>query len=473
MRDFLVERPVDVGNDVRRMKTLLKWLVVLVALFAAAVSVSLLLFGRGPAMDQTVRLSDGTTLRFLDVSVGTNHFYGTGLVRVIHQLPGSWSRGLMAKVPALTGGRSIQTTGNNLVVWLEHLGVPGSNTVHRSALLRPVGGQTGGASEYLGLWRPPAVFASTNHVAFPAWPRRAEMLECVIVERTDDGKMIETGSFEFKNPLRVDSTAWQPERLPATKRAGDLEVELKAFVSGVKNNIRVNAKRDGQDVVTLGAAREGEEPGAYFALEFSSLRDTNETWSAFNVDLGDSTGNTLRARGSVGMTTSMSRTMRFSPTLWSDEEAWNLKLHFKRETGILPEHILTLTNLALPEVGATNRIDQTNVVNGVRMVLRHFIRRPDTTNNVYSSSDRSLIRIEHDDLGETNVLKLMGVTARPSNPTPSSSASSWSDRHYELGFKSFPPGTTHLDLTIAVQPVRFVEFKVAPNRITNDLTLGE
>ena len=93
------------------------------------------------------------------------------------------------------------------------------------------------------------------------------------------------------------------------------------------------------------------------------------------------------------------------------------------------------------------------------------------TDSGWSSTDLSRLRIEHDDLGGTNELDLIGITFQPGDVSGSTQGSSWSDRYHEYGFREIPGGVTRMDLTFALQAVRFVEFTVAPNWRTNDLVL--
>ena len=83
------------------------------------------------------------------------------------------------------------------------------------------------------------------------------------------------------------------------------------------------------------------------------------------------------------------------------------------------------------------------------------------------------MRVEHPDLGPSNQLDLVRITVQPAGTNLTTSGSSWSTDYHEFKLRSIPASGTHLDLTFAVQPTRFVEFLVPPNWITNTIELPE
>jgi len=334
-------------------------------------------------------------------------------------------------------------------------------------MLRPEGGFLAGKDDYLGLYLSPANTTAQVTVEFGVWPRRSKFLECAILEYSStDGSYSEVGSFRFRNRSFFEGAKWNPEPLPATNRAGDLEVTLLDFVSGIGNG----SQRRGPDGNShkVFSIRDGREARAMVQVEFNSPRDTNETWCMFDADLGDATGNHLGASSRSGMSSDMT----FDPILWPDEPAWKLKLHLKRKNGFQPEEWVTFTNIAIPQIGTTNMLDWTNSIMGIELVLKSFVRRPDLTNrSSYSSDDLSQIRVEHPKLGESNQLDLLSIVVQPANTNLDSGGSSWSEDFHEFSLQGIPANATHLDVTFSVQPTRYVEFTVAPNWVTNDYEL--
>jgi len=276
--------------------------------------------------------------------------------------------------------------------------------------------------------------------------------------------------FKFKNPTPEtgNETVWHPDALPITQSSGDLQITLRTFASGLGQQTSQRAVGNTGYVVVHQVAKTGREPGAYVQVDFESPRSTNETWAMFDAAVSDSTGNTVPAHSRSEMTTNM----EFRPVLWSNATAWKLKLHLKRTAGFRPDELLVFSNVPVPTVGITNILNRTNTLNGFQFVLKSFVHRPDLTNHSWSSGDLSVIRLEHGNLGTSNVLDLVGITVQPAGTNLITQGSGWSDNYHEYNLKAVPANAMHLDLTYAFQPVRFVEFTVAPNWRTNDLELG-
>jgi hypothetical protein len=76
--------------------------------------------------------------------------------------------------------------------------------------------------------------------------------------------------------------------------------------------------------------------------------------------------------------------------------------------------------------------------------------------------------VDHPDLGNTNQLDLLSIVVHPYGTNLISDGASWNENYHEFQLRSIPSGATHLDVRVSVQSTRFVEFLVAPNRVTND-----
>lgn len=387
----------------------------------------------------------------------------------VSRLPEPLSRPFLSFMGQRPFPNTANTGQTNLVVWLEHSGPVPPGPISRHAILRIPGERISGPGPYLSLWRGPGQSNSVQSVRFEGWPRRVERIELVILERDSNYKSVPVGSFQFDNPMQSTTAPWAPDARLTTKSAGDLKVTLLDFATGVGNSTTVWGTVGGRETIYK-AAPTNEEPRALISVTFETPRGTNESWFMYDADLSDASGNHVGASGRWEMSTNMV----FDPVLWSDESAWKVKLHIKRKTGFSPRELVTFSNVVIPDPNTTNLVNLTNSVNKIETVLKHLIARPPLKDErSWSSSDLSLIRLEHTNLDDTNQIDLVSITVQPMGTNITTSGSSWSDDYREYILQSIPPNATHLDFVFSVQKARFVEFNVAPNWITDDHVIRE
>lgn len=415
---------------------------------------------------RTITLSNGTTVQFAGATYGTTHVAATTpLGRMLSRLPA----GLLNKLPlnwpplGLTVRLSSQPT---LMVWLSHwgpAGPPSGAFTSTRAMLRPINGPTSGEIHYLTLVNSSSNQPKLEGIYVNDFPQLARRLEVVFFEERSE-KFEVLGAFEFRNPapLPMVHSNWIAASLPTTALAEDLQVTLHTFASGLGNHTTYQNSE-----VVYAAAKAGDEPRALVRVTFDSPRGTNEVWSIFNADLSSAWGQSRPAQSRSEMTSQL----LFSPVLWDEGQPWKLRLHLMRTAGFTSAELLTFSNVPLPRVGQSNRLDWTNRSAGVTAVLQHFLRRSDMTNSSYSSRDLSEIHVLHPDLGTNRQFNLVRILAHPTGTNLTTQGSSWSDGYHTFQFHSFPEGTTHLDLTFSVQPTRYVEFIVNPNWVTNEVVV--
>jgi hypothetical protein len=140
-------------------------------------------------------------------------------------------------------------------------------------------------------------------------------------------------------------------------------------------------------------------------------------------------------------------------------------MDLKRTGGFAADELLVFTNLDLPAMGDSHNFDLTNTVQGLRTVLRSFVRKPEMTNNSWSSVDLSSVRFEHDDLDERTVVDLISVTPADGGEEIEAGRAAWSDNWLQSSFKTLPKSVTALNLTYVIQKTRRVDFLVDPNWI--------
>ena len=446
-----------------------KWLKV-ITVIALVITVGFILTRTRPTEDQVLILSDGTTLKFLAVTIGTNHQAGFRFAHLLKLLPKPAADSVQNWFGVKTSGMSLQTSETNLVLWFEQTGSPWGPRISRSAMLKAPDGPLSGKDQHAGFQLTNGRTNRTHSLRFRSWPRREEWIECVIFEKNKNYENEEIGSFKFQNPLTIHPPSWSPENRSSVEYAGDLKVTLQNFAAGIGHSQSSRRNAEGIRESIFRPVAPGSEPQALVDVEFESPRGTNETWILYNADLSDASGNTLRAQSRSGMTDRM----QFDPVLWPNEDGWNLRLHMKRKTGFVPGELITFSNVPLPSLNSTNVPGMTNIVMGIESRLGEIRRREplDKNKTSWSGRDLSRIRLEHDDLGDTNQIDFLSLTAQPSGQSLTSRGSSWSNTSHEISLASIPADDTHLDLVFSIQKARFVEFMVAPNWVTNEFVIS-
>jgi len=136
------------------MKRVFKVSVVLLVILAVLVGGAVLILRNSQPAASPVFLPDGTVVRFLGTTVGTNHVYGSKFWKVINRLPGPLARPILKFMGKPPFPNSVNTSRTNLVVWLEHSGALPTGSVAQRAFLRVPGGRLSGPEQYVSFfWR--------------------------------------------------------------------------------------------------------------------------------------------------------------------------------------------------------------------------------------------------------------------------------------------------------------------------------
>ena len=451
-----------------------------------SIAAAVALVCKKPPLPQIVSLPNGEQFRFAGVTYGTKHVQPNLAARLISHLPSSLASFVQRKL----GRRpdpftSFTLPEPSLVIWFQRLGTnaPSNPGVNCSAMLADQDGVvTANESS-------PSLFGGGYQWTFEAFgvvPRRSRVLQCILFDYkfpqsgSSGGVGPEIGRVRFPNPLYDRFPQWQPQPLPLVKPAGDVEVRLQDFITGVLVRPYVNTDyRPGQ---------KGEGVSTLFDLSLKS-RGTNEVWEIASADLSDATGNRIHAMPNEGLITGPNRSS-FKGVLPPDEAAWRLKVELKR-TFPYPEwagfaawlltmtnqadglKLVSFTNVPLLSASATNMIWRTNAVGEVPIVLREFMQESGGGSGT-PTRGKPKFRVEPagglpgtwldfvrvtTDTGEaaTTVQKLaMMIDGTGLN----SSARSY--RFVVL--PSVPAGVKTVNLTWAMQKMRSVEFLVKPRR---------
>ncbi|HWY78071.1 MAG TPA: hypothetical protein VN281_20820 [Verrucomicrobiae bacterium] len=437
----------------------------------AAVTVLLILIGlacwlfwphkNAQALAPLVTLPDGTSVRIVAVTYGTNHVIGTKAARMVARLP-SMLQDVLSEVPGLhiVPAQSVTTPTPELLVWLDQRtnrppASPG--TVSMTAFLGDgsnfISGADAGLAGYTGM-------SLIYPLHFSEFPRRDRKITLNIFSHDAKGVVQFCNSLSFANPLYQTYPQWQAESLPVTKRAGDLEVTLQGVETGHDNSSRVVASKDGNRTVEYGTNRVDGDNGTVVDVKFHPLTNSTEVWQVAGVEISDATGNRAHNSG-MSWTGGNNSPFAFTPGLWPSEAAWKLKLEVKKMEGFRPEEIFVFKNVPLGELDRTNALDLATNINGLTVTLRYICRRAPITNSAWSSTQFSDLHVALFGLAagaEFDLLRMVTDTGKTNHPD------SWTSSGYKrnYGFHEIPSDAQTADIIFAVQQSRTVEFTVKP-----------
>jgi hypothetical protein len=201
-----------------------RFLFIFFAPFLLAVGIALFLALRPPAQITSgpLTLPDGSVVRIMAVTYGTNHVVGTALARMVAHFP----RPLRAITTRILGPRvaaqySATTSIPKLIIWLDRstngLYTP-PGTGYFSASLANARAFVSGNEQTFGYW-----YGNPPQLRFDVFPRRERQIRLALFEHSSSGSVTNCGSLTFDNPAFANYPQWEPEPLPATKHIGDVE----------------------------------------------------------------------------------------------------------------------------------------------------------------------------------------------------------------------------------------------------------
>jgi len=165
-----------------------------------------------PIASGPLALPDGSVVRILAVTYGTNHVVGRPLARLVGRMPAV----LQSVLVRLLGNRaaaqfSTTTSEPKLVVWLGRatnnaVTPPASSYI--TAFLADAGGFISGDSAFMSGW-----WSNPEQMQFRVIPRRDPVITVNFFYHSPTGSVTQCGSLPFANPLFGRFPQWQPERL--------------------------------------------------------------------------------------------------------------------------------------------------------------------------------------------------------------------------------------------------------------------
>jgi hypothetical protein len=399
-------------------------------------------------LGKTVTFSDGSTMTLRAVTYGIENRYpgDNAKERFLSMLPHKWTRKYLGYKNLMTSSRP------EIVFWLMHAG-PGPSQDPQLILCDSNGFEIGGGYTMMRLG---ATGNSVEGWAFPYWPRRDATFRLRIYERGKrypDARLV--GEFVVRNPTPGKYPTWSASPLPITNRAGDLTVTLFDLTAGVGQG---STRWEPAANATVSVTRVG------FRLTENG-RPTKD-WEIVNVESSDATSNVIAEIWGWDLSDDLgARYAELRSHPWPAESAWKLRVGFGRTTNFESADLWTL-HLPLSDSSATNTpVMQTNLHGVLLEFTGHewkkytegehdfmFRMKPLGTESRILADYRLSLANAVDNTGQAGRLK--------------STHTGWNDKRFVLNLSS---NATSLDLTLAFNQTRYVEF-LAPPRIasTND-----
>ena len=412
-----------------------------------------------PTASGPLSLPDGSVVRILAVTYGTNHVVGRPLARFVARMPAAVQAGLLY----LLGKRaalqfSTTTSEPKLIIWLgratNNAATPPASSYVTAFLADASGFISGDHASIYGWWSNP------EQMQFGVIPRRDPVIAVNFFYHSPTGGVTRCGTLPFANPLYGNFPQWRPEPVPATRRAGDVAMTLEKVSTGHDQNSSVRADSNDRVSHEFGTNRVDGQNSTVCFIRLQSLIDSNQVWCVAGEEVSDATGNKAR-NTSLGWGSFEEGYFSFEPGLWPRESAWKLRCEIKRVRGFDPGDTFVFRDIPFGSLGATNVISCATNFSGVSVILDHTIRRAPNTNSSWSSEELS--QVQFTTAGLTNGLHLDLLSARTDRGT-NLDCGSWSsgDRQRTYNYRNVPLEAKTVDFTFAVQRGRWVEFTVKP-----------
>ncbi len=400
---------------------------------------------------QVIHLENGTKLTLLGTTCGYHHM-----------APGYEKLGT---------ANWIYTATNTTVVWIKEDYEHASSSLYELLVSDPANTGCVNIERRQGSFVKSGVMLQS--FVLSAFPRSEK--ETILRVRPYRGTVV-TGKFVLTNPAPATFAQWTPERLPATKSAGDLEVTLTKLMAGVP----VPGREGGSHAPTNDPANRCVRLDFNFRVNGRST--TN--WQAWPVQTTDAAGNWSRGLiyGCPTNGVDLSNPLQggldgyyFQPGLWPDQ-TWKVRLEFIQRFNFSDDEMVTFTNLPVKPASQQDADDEwaweagnTNFpfmaqapVNGVRLKLLPPLL---VTDQYQSGQKRISVIIGADPRFNPKGMNLTLVEATDDQGRslwhPFGSA--WAG-HYSLDLPNVPDDVKVLNLKLALHQSRFVEFTVQPSK---------
>ncbi|MEY4387030.1 MAG: hypothetical protein RLY20_2313 [Verrucomicrobiota bacterium] len=434
-----------------------RWKILTASLLAVGIIGASVMFLAPPETPSVipVRLPDGSFVNLEAVTYGTNHLVGPRLGQMVNRLPpllSNFSRRIFGNRASIRF--SAQTDSPKVVLWLNR-GImarafaPGAG--YCELQLADTNDFVAGSRVRYGPTYPLEV------KEFSAFPRRAPYFVLHIYHHDAAGSVSLCGTMPIKNPIFHQYAQWHPENLPATKLAGEVEVTLEQFHTGLNPVAQLLRSPDDGRTLVFGTNDWGSTNVSACVVRVRPTAKTDYPWRVCHAELSDATGNKLPASklDSAGL-----NCFTFEPALWPSENAWKLKLDVVQDAATATNDQFTFHDVPLGAVDSNNRVGRTTNFNGATITLDQIIRKTPAILTAPPLAD-SASQIIFKTAGLTNGMRMDCVAIVANNGMSlEGSWSSGNDARTNSCWISQDAKTA--DVTFAVRRAEQVEFLVKP-----------
>ena len=422
-----------------------------------------------------ITLSDGTMLRFLGTTYGTNHL-APGGAALISRLPRP-VRFVCFRVFHWQTPARMTTPEPVLKAWFERVAPP---SPARGGPLATLGAAVdlelsvadgAGFPVSVAHWFNPSPGAGAASVDLKAVPRRMPDFDLVVLQRNSGtATLTRVIQIRLRNPLGTIWPTWGGDPLPAVRTNGNVQCVLVSLQTGLAGNITFRGKSDGGSTVIADPAAEDEERHAGVVARFAEDGQPTKTWTLSSAELRDATGNRVESSSTSLALADDGVHFLFAPSLWPSE-VWEVGLWAKRipEAAFSSDELVELKGVRLSKAEETLKLGQEFQRNGIQLVFKGFIRRAAIGDGAFSSTRLSQLSLTASPLPEGTYVDVVSVVdnrGRKSVPVSSSIGGT----ELTFGFRDLAADAETLDFTLAVHRGRKFVFRAQPELVRTNST---
>ena len=294
-----------------------------------------------------------------------------------------------------------------------------------------------------------------------AFPRRGSNLTLRFFYPERDGRWASAAAMNVPNPAPGPYEQWTPNALPIAQTNGDLIVRLVEFDAGGAQ------QRQKERVSRLWKGL----PGTHCAFTLHQAGKKVAPWVARSLEVSDATGNRWKQSDFVSWPGDEAEPRLHTSmvgALWASEPAWDLRVELSRTNDFLPEELVTLSNIPVPQPEEMLALHDTHFVNGLDLEVAAIAGTKAELTQPHkwfrNEGKMNLALTMHGERGHKRI-SLVSVRDDRGRPVPfEDRPSTYERREWVFGFQSQPDARS-LNFTVAVHESRFVEFRAKPQQV--------
>ncbi len=421
--------------------------------------------------EQIITLPNGHQYRFAGVTYSKDNVPPSMLARVVRHLPNSWARRIekytAPRISQMSQGQQFDTP--QLFVWFTRVGTNFPSTGVQMPGFRsgpisfgpqyhktPTAALVDESGKAAGVLVTPDLTTNAvwSAISFSVIPRRSRMLECTLYSFNQNRDGFEViGKVRFRNPAFGHFPQWEPEPVPAVKPSGQLQVRLDNVTY---ENPYTNLNQTGIHWPQT-------------AVSYTMLGA--DGWTLIRSKLSDATGNHIPdARASspyfgyvvpprIATASSPLEKIQaagaaafFDGVLWPGENAWRVKMEFKRTPGHGTGRQITFANVLLPGSTVANGFMVfTNWETGKPIVIRR--------NGWSSGGGQRGVYFQVSELPPDQAVNVVSAQTDVGPAISTQVIDATTNVQISIQYRD---GATNMDLILDLEKIQTVEFLVKP-----------